>query len=90
MRSSSAWVVVAVLPELGVVLLPVRVLDRSTGFAESGPLKEKKLATLSNGTGVPNVTVIVPPVNAVVSSARNRRVLTPVVPEPLVTSASLV
>jgi len=45
---------------------------------------------LSNGTGDGKVTVIVPGVKAVVTGAENTRVRTPLVPLPVVTSASLV
>jgi hypothetical protein len=56
-------------------------------------VKEKKVAALFAGTGpgrLAKVTVIVPPTNAFVIDAEKMRVRTPLVPEPLVTSASLV
>src|ERR1041384_1574267 len=87
--NSSDCVVGAVLPELGVVLLPVAVATWSVGETAT-PLNAKKLATLSNGTGVGNVTVIVPLFKALVTRAEYTSVRTPVRPDPLVTSASLV
>ena len=59
------------------------------GEADARPSDEKKLAALSKGIGDPKVTVIVPLVNAAATCAEKIKVLTPDVPEPLVTSASL-
>src|SRR5438093_1095049 len=84
--SSSGWELVAVLPELSVVPLPVAVRDLST-LETAMPSKEKKLAALFEGTVAPNVTVMVPPDKVLVTRPEKRSVRTP---PALLMSASLV
>ena len=78
----------AVVPELGVVLFPVAVWHRSLGEGETIPLKEKRVAAIL--TALPEVTVIVLFDRARVAGAEKTTVRTPLVPLPVVVSASIV
>src|SRR5438445_5874392 len=92
--SSSGCEVVAVRPESAVMLpalvVPVPVWDLSFGDGDTRPSKEKKVTASFVGVGDGKLTVMVPPAKALVTGAEKTSVRTPLMPEPLATSASLV
>src|SRR5438552_10753139 len=85
--TSSACNVVAVVPEFSEVPFPVAVWNLSPADGDTRPLNEKKLAAMFTLVGL---VIVIVPFRAVVTRAENRRVRMPLVPEPLVTSGSLV
>src|SRR5436190_22737266 len=84
--SSSGCDVAAVLPEFSVVLLPVAVWTLSAGDGDTSPLKEKNVAAMLTSVVGDVATVMVPLANEVAIGAEKTRVLTPLVPVPLVLS----
>src|SRR5262245_14324822 len=88
-RTSSGWEVTAVLPESGVVLLPIAVWDLSSGETATKPAKEKNSAALLVGGEAPKLIVIVPAERAFVTCAEKMSVRAPSLPTTLDTSASL-
>jgi hypothetical protein len=86
-RSSAACVVAAVGPAAGVVLFPVWVAMRSRVAAGATPANSATLTARAAAVGC--VTVIASPAtSAIVTGAEHTTVRTPLVPAPLVTSAS--
>ena len=92
-RNSSGCKVGVVGPDVGDVFVLVDVLNLSVfGDDVSSPFTDKKVAAMFTGVGIPPVelVMVIMPFKAAVTRAEKMSVLTPVVPEPLLTSASFV
>jgi len=85
-KSSSAWLVAAVVPDDGEVLVPLDVVERSSPLLVASPEKSPALSARAVTDGW--VTVIVPPTGMVIALCAAR--MTVRTPLPFVTSASAV